>query len=64
MEIGGGAHSAPSTSVHCLVVESPSCFLLVMISDLTVFLVAATDYGHTMAKSLILFGPNPNPNPK
>ena len=23
-----------------------------------------TDYGHTMAKSLILCGPNVNPNPK
>ena len=23
-----------------------------------------TDYGHTMAKSLILCGPNSNPNPK
>ena len=26
--------------------------------------VSATDYGHTMAKSLILCGTNSNPNPK
>ena len=27
-------------------------------------MLSSTDYGHTMAKSLILCGPNSNPNPK
>ena len=27
------------------------------------FINECTDYGHTIAKSLILFGPNSNPNP-
>ena len=27
-------------------------------------ITSLTDYGYTMAKSLILFGPNSNPNPK
>ena len=28
------------------------------------YVVWSTDYGHTMTKSLILCGPNSNPNPK
>ena len=27
-------------------------------------MLEVSDYGHMMAKSLILFGPNSNPNPK
>jgi len=29
-----------------------------------ILIFQATDYGHTKAKSLILCGPNSNPNPK
>jgi hypothetical protein len=39
-------------------------FLFKRKADKRLLIKSGMDYGHTMAKSLILFGPNSNPNPK